>query len=157
MYFGTPLYWRETHKQPKFLIFDGRIVVIFLGVILHVRLWTILLAVAVMIVLFLFDRRGIPADSILRFLRSALVGRRRSARGLAEERPPVDFGFETQAMVARMAATPSTIPGPRKVKDKGRGSSPSPSASPSHPSGPGPGGKVTGVAGRAASDVPGET
>lgn len=116
MYFGTPLYWRETHKQPKFLIFDGRIVVIFLGVILYVRLWTILLAIAVMIVLFLFDRRGIPADSILRFLRSSLVGRRRSARGLGEERPAVDFGFETRAMVLRMAATPSVMPGSPKVR-----------------------------------------
>ena len=30
MYFGTPLYWRESHKQPKFLIFDSRLVLLLL-------------------------------------------------------------------------------------------------------------------------------
>lgn len=100
MYFGTPLYWRETHKQPRFLIFDGRIVVVLLTVILYVRIWTILLALSVMIVLFIFDRKGVPADSILRFMRSWVVGRRRSARGATAERLPVDFGFETRAMVS---------------------------------------------------------
>ena len=103
MYFGTPLYWRETHKQPRLLIFDGRLIVLLLGVILYVRIWTILLALSAMIVLFLFDRKGVPADSILRYLRARLVGRRRSARGHAAERRAVDFGFETPAMVKRVA------------------------------------------------------
>lgn len=100
MAFGAPLYWRETHKQPKLLIFDGRLIVILLLVILHVRLWTILLAVSAMLTLFFFERKGVPADSILRYLRSSFVGRRRSARGLGSERMPVDFGFETPRQVA---------------------------------------------------------
>lgn len=107
--FGVPLYWRETHKQPKLLIFDGRLVVVLMAVIMHIRLWTVLLALIVMIVLFLFDRKGIPADSILRFLRAGIVGRRRTARGRAAERMPADFGFETAPMVRREALNQEAI------------------------------------------------
>ena len=103
--FGTPLYWRETHKQPRFLIFDGRMIVLLLIVILHIRLWTVALAVIMMMVLAFFDRKGVPADSILRFLRASIVGRKRSARGFLAARQAVDFGFETKAAVARAAAS----------------------------------------------------
>lgn len=107
--FGMPIYWRETHKQPKLLIFDGRLVVVLLAVIMHVRLWTVALALLFMIVLYLFDRKGIPADSILRFIRAGLVGRRRSARGRSAERMPADFGFETPQMVRHEALAQAAI------------------------------------------------
>lgn len=104
MFFGTPLYWRETHKQPRFFFFDGRLVFLILLVIMHLRTWTVLLAVAMMVVLFFFERKGVSADSILRFLRASIVGQRRTARGLKAERYPVDFGFETVDEVRRRAA-----------------------------------------------------
>lgn len=104
MYFGTPLYWRETHKQPRFFIFDGRLVFLILLVIMHLRFWTVFLAIATMIILFFFERKGVSADSILRFLRARIVGQRRTARGVAAERHPVDFGFETAAGVRGRAA-----------------------------------------------------
>lgn len=97
--FGRSLWWRETHKPVRFLVFDGRIVVILLLVVMHPRLWTLFVAVVTFSVLFYFDRKGIGADSILRAIRSAIVGRRRSARGPQEERSAVDLGFETQAML----------------------------------------------------------
>lgn len=104
MYFGTPLYWRETHKQPRFFIFDGRLVFLILLVIMHLRVWTVLLAIVTMIVLFFFERKGVSADSILRFIRARIVGQRRTARGIRAERYPVDFGFETAAGVRHRAA-----------------------------------------------------
>lgn len=103
MAFGTSLYWRETHKQPKLVIFDGRLIVLLLLVILHVRLWTIFLVLLAMLVLFFFERKGVPADSILRYLRSSLVGKKRTARGISAERMPVDFGYESRYMVEREA------------------------------------------------------
>lgn len=105
MFFGTPLYWRETHRQPRLLIFDGRLIILFLGVVLHIRLWTVLLALTAIVILYLFERKGVPADSILRYLRARLVGSRRTARGAAAERRAVDFGFETKGMLARQQAT----------------------------------------------------
>jgi hypothetical protein len=100
--FGTPLHWRETHRQPRFLMFDGRIVVLILLTVMHIRVWTIALTVLAIAVLWFFDRKGVSADSILRFLRAAIVGRRRTARGRESERPPVDFGFETATHVDKI-------------------------------------------------------
>jgi hypothetical protein len=100
--FGSPLFWRETHRQPRFLMLDGRIVVLILLTVMHIRVWTIALTLLAILVLWWFDRKGVSADSILRFLRSTLVGRRRTARGPAAERAVVDYGFETEAHVARI-------------------------------------------------------
>ncbi|MBW3243592.1 IcmT/TraK family protein [Epibacterium sp. DP7N7-1] len=105
MYFGTPVFWRETHKQPRFLIFDGRLVLVLFLTIMHLRLWTIALSLATIGILWFFDRKGVSADSILRFLRARLVGRRRTARGLHNERPAVEYGFETEAHVDRARQT----------------------------------------------------
>ncbi|MEY8800310.1 IcmT/TraK family protein [Leisingera sp. XS_AS12] len=101
MYFGTPLYWRESHKQPRFLLFDSRLVAVLFLTIMHIRMWTIILSIVTILVLWFFERKGVSADSILRFLRARLVGRKRSARGLHRERSAVDFGFETEAHVQR--------------------------------------------------------
>lgn len=101
MYFGTPLYWRETHRQPRFLFLDGRLVITLFLMIMHIRLWTVGLALLTILVLWIFERKGVSADSILRYLRASIVGKKRSARGFQSERPMVDFGFETDAMVKR--------------------------------------------------------
>ena len=105
MYFGAPLYWRETHRQPRFLFLDGRLVITLFVMIMHIRPWTIALALITIIILWAFERKGISADSILRYLRASLVGRKRSARGFHAERPMVDFGFETEQMVQNQRQT----------------------------------------------------
>jgi hypothetical protein len=102
MYFGTPLYWRESHKQPRFLIFDGRLVITLFLTIMHLRPWTVALTLFAVAVLWFFERKGVSPDSIARFLRARIVGRKRSARGLQAERLPVDFGFETEGHVDQM-------------------------------------------------------
>lgn len=102
--FGEPLYWRATSYHPRFFFLDGRVVVIALLFLMHMRVWTAALLIITIAVLVYFDRKGISPEEILRFLRSRLVGRRRTARGLAAERAFVDFGFETQADVDRAIA-----------------------------------------------------
>lgn len=97
--FGTPLYWRITHRQPRFILFDGRVVVLLLLTVMHIRFWTIGLSLTAMFLLWYFERKNISADSILRYLRARLVGPKRSARGFSAERSMVDFGWETPAMV----------------------------------------------------------
>lgn len=99
--YGQPLYWRETHKQPRFLMFDGRVVSVMILCVMHIRVWTILALVISLLVLLYFGNKGISADSIIRFLRAQFVGKRRTARGLDAERGLVDFGFETAADVRR--------------------------------------------------------
>jgi len=112
MIFGTPLFWRETHKPGKFLIFEGRVVVVLLLTVMHIRPWTIALSILVMGVLYYFSRKGVSADSILRYLRARLVGRRRSARGLHNERVPVDFHFEASRL-RRMTPRSAPPTGPK--------------------------------------------
>ena len=102
--FGTPLEWRETHRHPRFFMFDSRIVVLVLLTVMHIRLWTVLLLVIAALVLMWFDRKNIGADSILRYIRATIVGKERSARGPAGRRAPVDLGFESHADVRRALA-----------------------------------------------------
>lgn len=97
MIFGTPLFWRETHKPGKFLIFEGRVVIVLLLMVMHIRPWTITLALSVMGILWYFDQKGVSADSILRYLRARLVGRKRSAQGVHAQRVATDFHFEPDA------------------------------------------------------------
>jgi len=99
--FGKPLHWRETQRQPRFLIFDGRLSVLLLVFVMHPRTWTFALVVIAIGVTTYFGRKGVAPDSILRFIRMRFIGRKRSARGLMAERSYVDFGFETEDHVER--------------------------------------------------------
>lgn len=99
--YGSSLWWRESAKQPKLLMFDGRVIILVLFAALHLRYWTVGLTLLTMAILLFFSRKGISADSILRYLRTALNGKRRTARGLHEERSAIDYGFETVAMLDR--------------------------------------------------------
>lgn len=98
MSFGSSLFWRETHKPGKFLMFDGRVVVVLILMVMHIRPWTIALALTVMGVLYYFERKGVSTNAIMRYVRARIVGRKRSARGVHEERVPVDFHFEPSRM-----------------------------------------------------------
>ena len=100
--YGQYVYWRETMRPAKFLIFDSRVVLAIIPVLIYMRVWTFALAIISMFVFWWFDRKGIPADSILRFLRSWIIGKKRSARGLFEERTAIDFGFECQLYLENM-------------------------------------------------------
>ena len=101
--FGQPVYWRETMRPAKFLIFDSRAVLVLLPTLMHLRLWTLILAISTMFMFWYFERKGVSADSILRFARARLIGSKRSARGQFEERDAVDFGsFESREYLMRL-------------------------------------------------------
>lgn len=102
--YGLPLFWRETHKQVRLFIFDGRLSIVFLLMLMHMKWWTFILAVSVTAVMYFFETKGISADSIFRALRASFAGRRRTARGVERERGAVDFGYETQADVDAVKA-----------------------------------------------------
>lgn len=102
--YGNFVFWRETHKPAKFLIFEVQVVFVLLLAIMHIRLWTVILAFSVMFIFYFFERKGISSSSILRYLRAYIVGRKRSARGLYNERVPVDFYFERKRYEQMKAA-----------------------------------------------------
>lgn len=100
--YGSSLFWRETHRQPRFLIFDGRLVILLLLMVMHIRIWTVLIAVTAGLVVWYFERKGVSVESIVRYIRAAVIGRHRSARGRGAERYAVDFGFETHRHIRQM-------------------------------------------------------
>lgn len=102
--YGKTIYWRDTFRNPRFFILDGRIAGVMLIFVMHITLWTFLLLVITAGVLWYFERKSVKPEDILRFLRSSLIGRRRTARGVNAERSAVDYGFETDADVAAVAA-----------------------------------------------------
>lgn len=99
--YGQSVFWRESMKPSKFLIFDGRVVLVIVPTFVYMRMWTLGIAIATMFIFWLFERKGVRADAIVRFLRSKIVGNKRSARGIHEERPAVDFGFECKAFLTK--------------------------------------------------------
>lgn len=94
--YGQSVFWRETMKNGKFLIFEGRVVFVILPTFIHMRLWTISIAVFTMFMFWWFDRKGISTDAIVRFLKSKIIGKKRTARGVYEERTAIDFRFEAE-------------------------------------------------------------
>ena len=95
---GERAFWRETHKPVRFAFLDGRIVPALLLAVMHLRVWTVLLALAAMAILSLCERRGIRADAIPLHLRARILGRLRPARGIRAERCSANFHFEARTL-----------------------------------------------------------
>ena len=109
---GERAFWRETHKPVRFAFLDGRIVPALLLAVMHLRIWTVLLALAAIAVLSLCERRGIRADAMPLHLRARILGRLRSARGIRAERRPANFHFE--ARMRRPSPTRASLEGARR-------------------------------------------
>lgn len=73
-------HWRDTARPTKFWIFDFRAAFPVLLWLLHIRLWTFVVAVVAIIGLSLLERFGFSVVVFLRWFRSALAGRRKVAR-----------------------------------------------------------------------------
>lgn len=117
---GSPLWWRETQRQPKMMFFDGRVVILMVLAIMHIRIWTIALVVVAIAILTLMERKGVGADDIIRYTRSMIVGWRRTARGPAAERSSVDYGFEDRAYLAILEpAVEARIKAMKEIQSKG--------------------------------------
>ena len=72
--------WRDSVRFPRFLIFDSRAVFPLFGFILHIRWWTFITAVVVMLFFSLLLRYGFTLGIFGRLVRSALAGKHKSAK-----------------------------------------------------------------------------
>lgn len=94
--YGTPVYWRETVRTPRLLIFDARLIFFFLLLILHLRLWTFIALVLACCGFWLIERYGYAFPNALRAIRSLIAGRQRPALPGYRYRSMIDYGFETR-------------------------------------------------------------
>ena len=73
------IHWRNTQKPVRFFMLDARASVAVLLFLVHMRLWTLVLAIVIMLVFWFFERRGLTFAASLRALRCWMVGTRRPA------------------------------------------------------------------------------
>ena len=72
-------HWRDSARLVRFFIWDGKTAFPLLLVILHPRLWTLVVAVVGMLFFTVLNRYGFTVDVFLRWWRSSIAGRRKSA------------------------------------------------------------------------------
>ena len=85
-------HWRNTQKPARFASLDARAFMAILLFLVHARLWTFVLALVVMILFWLFERRGLTFEAALRSMRVWILGRNRPATLRGRRRHWIDFG-----------------------------------------------------------------
>ncbi|WP_119343492.1 IcmT/TraK family protein [Facilibium subflavum] len=74
---NTDAHWRDSALTPKFFIIDARVCLPILLVLLHIRTWTVCVAIAVLIFFILLGRWRISVIAFFRLLRTFVTGNRK--------------------------------------------------------------------------------
>jgi intracellular multiplication protein IcmT len=72
-----PGYWRDSARTPKFYFVDGRAAFPMVLCLLHIRLWTIGIALAATLFFATLDHFGFTPRIFMRWFRNFLGGNRR--------------------------------------------------------------------------------
>src|SRR3546814_16132954 len=83
-------HWRDTYRPARFFFMDARAGLPLLGSLLHVRLWKVGLAGAVLVLFWFLARTGMSFASAARAARSWLAGIASLGRPPPNLRPRVD-------------------------------------------------------------------
>ncbi len=74
---STEAHWRDSARSPRFFMIDYRAAFPLLLFLLHIRIWSFVLAIVAMSFFALLERYGFTVTVFLRWLRSTLAGPRR--------------------------------------------------------------------------------
>jgi intracellular multiplication protein IcmT len=85
-------HWRNSMRPTRFFIFDSRTALAIFLVIIHVREWTIVLALVVVLAFWVAERRGYGLEAAMRRVRTILLGPRRPATCYSARRKLIDYG-----------------------------------------------------------------
>ena len=69
------LHWRNTQKPARFFSLDARAFCAIMLFLVHARLWTLTLAIVVMCIFWIMERRGLTFEAALRAMRSGFWAR----------------------------------------------------------------------------------
>lgn len=72
-------HWRDSARYPRFFIIDARAAFPILFMLIHIRLWTFLLTVAITLFFAVLHRYGFTVTVFARWIRSSLAGPRKNA------------------------------------------------------------------------------
>jgi hypothetical protein len=87
-------HWRDSQKIPRFFMFDARVFLVLLFVLLHIKVWTLIMAAIVMTIFWILEQRGLTFEAALRALRAWILGHNRPATSRRQRRRWVDHGGE---------------------------------------------------------------
>jgi intracellular multiplication protein IcmT len=87
-----PWHWRNTQKTVRFFIFDARAGFFVVLVLVHARLWTLTLAIFVMFIFWLLERKSLTFPAALRAIRVWFIGPRRPGWIWTRRRRLLDTG-----------------------------------------------------------------
>jgi len=85
-------HWRNTWKPARFFVMDARSALPLLPTMLYIRLWTLALAMAVILLFWWLERVGLTFPAAIRTLRSRFAGKHRMPRRRQKNRYPIDYG-----------------------------------------------------------------
>lgn len=72
--------WRDSARQPRFFVVDAMAAFPLLLFLLHIRMWTFILAILAMIFFGVLERFSFTVPVFMRWVRGRLAGRVRVAR-----------------------------------------------------------------------------
>lgn len=73
-------HWRDSARPAQFFFIDAKVAFPFILFLVHIKMWTFVLAVIMMAFFTLLSRYGYSVEVFLRILRSTLAGPRKMAR-----------------------------------------------------------------------------
>ena len=98
---GQPNRWRDALLPVRFFSLDARVTPFIALAILHLRLWTALLAALAILAFWLMQRSGLRLEAMPRLALSLWRGPKIPANRHAARRTPVDYGFEMRGWLYR--------------------------------------------------------
>lgn len=72
-------HWRDSARPTKFFIFDAKAAFPLLLFLLHMRLWTFIVAIVAWLFFTYLNYRGFSIGVFIRWLRATLAGKRKMA------------------------------------------------------------------------------
>lgn len=84
-------HWRNTMRSPRFFTLDARAAFPFLFLLIHFRIWTLVVAICITAVFYWAERHGFSYEVAVRRVRSFVVGKQRFATSLTSRRRMLDF------------------------------------------------------------------
>ena len=89
---GSGYHWRNSMKVVRFFRFDARAVILWVVVLVHMRYWTVGMAILITIIFWLLERKGLSLPAALRAFRVWVLGPRRPALNWTSRRKFLDNG-----------------------------------------------------------------
>lgn len=72
-------HWRDSARSVRFFIWDGQAAFPMLIFLMHIRIWTFVVAVVTMMFFTILNRYGFSPIVFLRWLRNVIAGQRKMA------------------------------------------------------------------------------